>query len=565
MALIRVRLLGVALLLMLSTAAAAQSLGTFRWQLQPFCNVVTVQVTQVAGVYRIEGTDDQCGAETVAPVVGVAALNPTGSITLGLNQVTTPAGVPVHVNAVVTLPGASGTWRDSAGNAGAFVLTPGVGIAGPVRPPAGIGATAVDSAQVQLRITGSCAAGEAVGRVNQDGSVGCAPVGGAGGDITGVSAGTGLSGGGSAGEVALSVAFGGTGGASTAARSDHTHALGHSSNIAVGGGALALNVVGYQNTAVGAEALFSSTSAFNTAVGYSAGVATTGTSNTIVGAQALYANTTGNNNTAFGDSAIRSIVAGNNDNAAFGHHAGMNLATGSGNVFVGSSSAAALTTGSYNIAIGPHAALNLTGGSDNILIGRFSGASILTGSNNIYLGGHQGTISESNTLRLGTTQTNAYIAGVSAATSASGVPVFVNAGGKLGTTTSSRRFKQNIAPLPRARDVIQTLRPVQFTYRPEFDDGSGQLQYGLIAEEVEPVDSNLVVTVDGEIQTVRYHFLTPLLVAEVQRLESDRAAIEARVRAQADDIAALGRQVAELTATLVTLTAERSKRMEVSR
>ena len=70
---------------------------------------------------------------------------------------------------------------------------------------------------------------------------------------------------------------------------------------------------------------------------------------------------------------------------------------------------------------------------------------------------------------------------------------------------------------------------MQFTYRPGYDDGSRQLQYGLIAEEVEPVDPNLVVTVDGELQTVRYHFLAPLLVAEVQRLESERSALEIRL------------------------------------
>jgi hypothetical protein len=48
-------------------------------------------------------------------------------------------------------------------------------------------------------------------------------------------------------------------------------------------------------------------------------------------------------------------------------------------------------------------------------------------------------------------------------------------------------------------------------------------------------------------------------VAEVQRLESDRSAIEARLRAQAADIAALRRQVAELTVALTALAGERSK------
>ena len=32
--------------LIVAVAAEAQSLGTFRWQLQPYCNVITVTVVQ---------------------------------------------------------------------------------------------------------------------------------------------------------------------------------------------------------------------------------------------------------------------------------------------------------------------------------------------------------------------------------------------------------------------------------------------------------------------------------------------------------------------------------------
>lgn len=58
---------------------------------------------------------------------------------------------------------------------------------------------------------------------------------GAGGDITGVTAGAGLNGGGTAGAIALSAAFGGSGGANTVARSDHNH-LGQSWDAATGNG-----------------------------------------------------------------------------------------------------------------------------------------------------------------------------------------------------------------------------------------------------------------------------------------------------------------------------------------
>lgn len=100
----------------------AQSLGTFRWQLQPYCNAVTVTVTQQGGAYTIDGFDDQCGAEQRAPLVGVATPNPDGSIGFGLHVVTVPGGRPVHVEARITLASLSGPWRDSAGNSGVFAF-----------------------------------------------------------------------------------------------------------------------------------------------------------------------------------------------------------------------------------------------------------------------------------------------------------------------------------------------------------------------------------------------------------------------------------------------------------
>ncbi|MCC7180968.1 MAG: tail fiber domain-containing protein [Acidobacteria bacterium] len=106
--------------------AHAQPLGTFRWQLEPHCNVVALAVTQVGDVYRLEGTDDQCGAgRDRAAVVGLAFGNPDGSIGFGLTIVTSPGAAPIHVDAQITLATLSGTWRSNGASGGTFQFTTG--------------------------------------------------------------------------------------------------------------------------------------------------------------------------------------------------------------------------------------------------------------------------------------------------------------------------------------------------------------------------------------------------------------------------------------------------------
>ena len=116
-------------------SASAQPLGTFRWQLLPFCNVVTLAIVQVGGAYTLSGTDDQCGASGGdASVAGTAFQNPGGTIGMGLAIVTTPGGIPVHVDATINPGSLSGTWRDSEGHTGAYTFTPLAGIPGAPRP-----------------------------------------------------------------------------------------------------------------------------------------------------------------------------------------------------------------------------------------------------------------------------------------------------------------------------------------------------------------------------------------------------------------------------------------------
>lgn len=117
-----------------ATRATAQPLGTFRWQLLPYCNVVTLNVTQQGAVFTLDGFDDQCGAGQRASVAGTAFLNPDGTIGMGLSAVVAPGGTAIHVDARINLVTLGGPWNDSAGHSGAFAFTPAGSAGGPPRP-----------------------------------------------------------------------------------------------------------------------------------------------------------------------------------------------------------------------------------------------------------------------------------------------------------------------------------------------------------------------------------------------------------------------------------------------
>ena len=117
-------------------SASAQPVGTFRWQLQPYCNVLSLNVIGEGGNYTLDGTDDLCGATQKASANGLAFQNPDGTIGFGVTIVTPPGGEAVHIRATINLVTLGGTWTDSNGNTGLFVFTPGVGIAGAPRPGA---------------------------------------------------------------------------------------------------------------------------------------------------------------------------------------------------------------------------------------------------------------------------------------------------------------------------------------------------------------------------------------------------------------------------------------------
>lgn len=321
-------------------------------------------------------------------------------------------------------------------------------------------------------------------------------------------------------------------------------------NTALGYQALRENTFARHNTAVGAYALTETAGgSFNTAVGSGAlALNTGGSSNVAVGRMALSGNQVGSGNVAVGVEALSSNTAGGN--VAVGEVAMRDNIDGVNNVAVGSQALNENSSGQGNAAVGAYAIRNNLTGSFNTALGWGAGGLWETGNNNIAIGrGADGTAGESGVIRIGGDdhQTQTFIEGISG-TPLSGLAVVID-GDQLGVTASSARFKHDIRDLGSLSARLQDLRPVSFRYNEDGRavGGEERLEYGLIAEEVAKVFPELIVNdAEGKPFTVRYQLLTPLLVAEVQRLQEEvwrqREQIE-RLRLVEEQLAALRRQV----------------------
>jgi trimeric autotransporter adhesin len=355
-----------------------------------------------------------------------------------------------------------------------------------------------------------------------------------------------------------------------------------SSNTATGDEALFSNTTGLANTATGFEALFSNTTGgFNTANGNAAlGSNTTGGSNTATGDVALFSNSTGSDNTAVGAAALGDNTTGN-FNTATGVGALRNNTEGELNTANGNAALLSNTTGDANTAIGDSALLNNTTGGGNTASGDSALLSNISGEENTAIGVNalnQNTTGNSNTalgVDAGTGVTTAdnvicirhpganvsdscYIGNIFGANvDPSAVFVVIDANGKLGTTASSRRFKEEIQPMDKASEALLSLKPVTFRYK---NYKNSARQFGLIAEEVAEVNPDLVARdKKGEIYTVRYDQINAMLLNEFLKEHRKVEKLEATVAQQQDDfqskLAAQEKQIAALASGLQKVSA----------
>ena len=310
-----------------------------------------------------------------------------------------------------------------------------------------------------------------------------------------------------------------------------------SANSAVGEGALRANTSGGSSSAFGQHALYDNTTGHhNSAFGYHAmSTNVTGENNVAVGDEALGSQTSGGGNTAVGHRAMAAATAPG-QNVAIGENAMLATTAAGQNMAIGVSALQSNTTGSQNTGAGQGTLAENTTGDHNVALGFVAGQSLTTGSYNIDIGAIvNGEPGESNTIRIGNQgqQTRTYLAGVSGATTG-GVAsqVLVDANGQLGTTSSSRRFKQDIRPLGSRINGLMALRPVSFRYRRSVVHGANPLQFGLIAEQVAKVYPNLVVRgQDGRPSAVAYQELPALLLSQAQRQQAQIARQRGRIRA----------------------------------
>jgi hypothetical protein len=276
------------------------------------------------------------------------------------------------------------------------------------------------------------------------------------------------------------------------------------------------------NTALGVSSLVSRTTGTqNTALGHLAlEDNTTGNNNTAVGSNAMLDSTTGNGNTAVGREAFKANTTGGN-NVAVGFVSAVTNTTGGDNVAVGVAALSTSTTSSNNTAVGSSALLNTTG-ANNTGIGRSAGSTTTTGANNSFLGNGAAAAAAttSNSITLGNSSISSLRCQVTTISS-----------------LSDQRDKKEIKDLEYGLDLINKVRPVEFTW--DTRDGSivGKPDIGFIAQELAEVEDSLNDT-DRLHLTLRDNpekleatpgRLLPIAIKAIQELSAQNADLSARL------------------------------------
>jgi trimeric autotransporter adhesin len=238
-------------------------------------------------------------------------------------------------------------------------------------------------------------------------------------------------------------------------------------NVAVGLTSLSQLTTGSNNTAIGYQSgrNYTGSESDNIAIGYNVGILSDsntirlgsygsgtgqqnkcyiaaaysnyGTNNTFIGETTGNTTLTGTGNVGVGKTAISALTTGGN-NSIVGFLGGASITTGTNNSGIGVQSLNTLSTGTFNSAVGSVALQALATGSYNIAMGYQSGLSYTGAESSNIVIGSQGTVGESNVIRIGTdgtgTQQQSQMFTAGSLTSARGITATT---GNIATTNGS--------------------------------------------------------------------------------------------------------------------------------
>src|SRR4029450_609467 len=239
-----------------------------------------------------------------------------------------------------------------------------------------------------------------------------------------------------------------------------------------------------------------------------------------------------------------------NFNPAIGRAALSNNTMGIANTAIGATALITNTTGGSNTAIGADALIFATG-SSNIGVGAGAGINVTTASDVICIGAGVGGANVSN---------SCFIGNIFGFTSSDGAAVFINSSGKLGTSTSAQRFKEEIKPMEQASEPLFALKPVTFHYKKEIDP-QGISQFGLVAEDVEKGNPDLVVRdKDGKPYSLRYDQVNAMLLNEFLKEHRKNEEQQATIARLIATDTRQQKQIEALTANMQKVNAQRALR-----
>jgi hypothetical protein len=321
-----------------------------------------------------------------------------------------------------------------------------------------------------------------------------------------------------------------------------------SMNVFIGAYAGTSNITGQNNTYVGNESGFFATGSENAALGSGAGYNVLGSGNVFIGYNAGYSWTGSNrlfiDNCFTASGCTDPLIYGEFDNRVVGisgllvttdgirFHDGttqttaMTGVTGASNhnAFLGINAGAVNSTGEANTFIGHSAGNTNSTGSYNTMLGFYAGdGSDPADSNNTYVGalaGYKGTGNVMIGYKAGFNETRSNILYI--ANSETTTPLIygefdnkiVKINGKL-VFASDERLKKNIEPLKSSLDKVMHLNGVSYEWKSEENQGKGR-EIGLIAQEVETLIPELVVTDSNGYKAMSYDKMVPVLVEAIK-------------------------------------------------